>query len=136
MNNAVPPNPYSPYATADPDTRHLFPIPPELGPPTPGTLLFAGCHGLAVVPDDPIEIDPATEQLPHGLCMPCVDSLRGLAHTDTRPLTDCRVCCHITRNNSLCATCRATAHHLWQDTRVTAVPPPAPQTDPSQKERS
>uniref|UniRef100_A0AAU2A1R1 Uncharacterized protein n=1 Tax=Streptomyces sp. NBC_00093 TaxID=2975649 RepID=A0AAU2A1R1_9ACTN len=126
----VPPSPYSPYATADPDVRHLIPLPPEYGPPTPGTLLPAGCHELAAVSDDPTEIDPATEQLPSGLCALCVASMRGLAvPDDTRPLTNCRTCGGETRYNSLCALCRAEAHQLWQAVRTTPAPTPTQQPE-------
>jgi len=124
----VPPSPYSPYATADPDVRHLIPLPEEYGPPAPGRLLPAGCHELAVVSDDSAEIDPATRPLPRGLCAPCVASMRGLAvPDDTRPLTNCRTCGGETRYNHLCALCRAEAHQLWQTVRTTPAPTPTQQ---------
>ncbi|MFI6274287.1 hypothetical protein [Streptomyces sp. NPDC050988] len=116
----VPPNPYSPYATADPTERHLFPT--LFGPPTPGTLHPAGCHGLAVVPDEPVEVAPDAESLPDGLCAACTAALRGLAVPDTRPLSACEKCVQGTRNNGLCAVCRTDAHQLWTRVRTATAP--------------
>lgn len=119
----VEPNPYSPYATADPAQRHLFPT--LFGPPASGILIPAGCHRLAVVPDHPTELDPDTTELPDGLCPGCVDSLRGLpATTAPRPVTACRTCGQDTHHNQLCALCRAEAHDLWQHIRTTDAPSP------------
>ncbi|MEU9349048.1 hypothetical protein AB0D74_48410 [Streptomyces sp. NPDC048278] len=118
----VQPNPYSPYATADPQVRHLFPT--LFGPPTAGALLPTGCLELAVVPDEPLETDPAAE-LPAGVCPGCAAALRGIGVLDLRPHTACRTCPGQTRYNELCAVCRAKAHELWADTRVHAAPPPA-----------
>ncbi|MFG2699550.1 hypothetical protein [Streptomyces sp. NPDC048386] len=120
----VQPNPYSPYATADPRVRHLFPT--LFGPPEAGALLPTGCRDLAVVPDEPQEIVPPAEQLPAGVCPGCAAALRGLVVFDSRPVAACRNCDGETRHNQLCAVCRADAHELWVATRVAAVPPPAP----------
>lgn len=128
--NTVPPNPYSPYATAAPGLRHLIRLPEEYGPPAPGRLLPAGCVELAVVPDDPTEIDPATTQLPDGLCPACVASLRGLPVSTDNPRSLCRTCLTETRYNGLCELCRADAHQLWQAVRTTPAPTPVQQPDP------
>lgn len=121
METAAP-SPYSPYATADPTTRHLFPL--LFGPPpTAGTLLPTGCNGLAVVPDEPLEVDPAAEDLPAGLCTGCVAAMRGLEVPDHRPLAECRNCAAPTRHNRLCAGCSNNAHQLWVETRTAPGPP-------------
>ena len=121
--NTPAPNPYSPYATADPGLRHLFPT--LFGPPAPGALQPTGCYALAVVGDQPIELDPTADQLPDGLCTECVAHMRGHDAPETRPFTNCRGCGADTRHNSLCALCRAEAHELWQTIRTVAEPPPA-----------
>lgn len=118
----VPPNPYSPYATANPAERHLFPT--LFTPPTPGTLMPTGCNHLAAVPEETVEVDPTAETLPDGLCATCIATMRGLTVPDFRPETDCLNCGHTTRNNLMCAVCRAKAHQLWAQTRTAAVPPP------------
>lgn len=125
----VEPNPFSPYATADPAVRHLFPT--LFGPPTPGILIPAGCHDLAVVLDQAAEIDPTATELPEGLCALCVASMRGLTVTaNPRPLAACRTCGQDTHHNRLCALCRAEAHELWQDVRTTTAPPPQERNAP------
>ncbi|WP_330348150.1 hypothetical protein [Streptomyces sp. NBC_00582] len=116
------PNPYSPYATADPYASHLFPT--LFGPPEPGALLPTACFHLAVVRGQPpTEIDPATEQLPAGLCTVCVDHMRGRDIPESRPFTACQGCGADTRHNGMCAVCRAEAHELWQNVRTTHTPP-------------
>ncbi|MEU9380017.1 hypothetical protein AB0D38_02955 [Streptomyces sp. NPDC048279] len=124
----VQPNPYSPYATADAGVRHLFPT--LFGPPAAGALLPAGCLGLAVVPDEVIEIDPAATDLPAGLCPGCVAALRGIAVVAPRTFKPCRNCKGHTRHNELCAVCRAEAHELWAATRVAVPPPPTAAAGP------
>ncbi|WP_200302258.1 hypothetical protein [Streptomyces adelaidensis] len=120
----VPPNPYSPYATAHPTERHLFRT--LGGPPTPGALTHTGCDRLAVVPEETIELDPTAEELPEGLCATCVACMRGLVVTVTKTETDCLNCGLSNIQNGLCAVCRAEAHQLWTLTRTTTVPTPPP----------
>lgn len=118
----VPPNPYSPYATANPAERHLFRT--IVGPPSAGALLHTCCDGLAVVPEDVIELDPAAEQLPDGVCATCVAVFRGLTVPIAKVETACVECGTITILNHLCALCRSQAHLLWARVRTTTVPPP------------
>ncbi|MEH0657575.1 hypothetical protein QA860_07465 [Streptomyces stelliscabiei] len=118
----VPPNPYSPYATASSAERHFFRT--LGGPPTPGALTHTACDRLAVVPEETTEIDPTAEQLPEGLCPTCVARMRGLYVTVTKVETDCLNCGRPDIQNGLCAVCRAEAHQLWILTRTTTVPPP------------
>ncbi|QFR00734.1 hypothetical protein F9278_36275 [Streptomyces phaeolivaceus] len=118
----VPPNPYSPYATASPAERHLFLT--IVGPPAPGALVHTACDRLAVVPDDVIGVDPAAEELPAGLCATCAAVFRGLIPPITKIETACVECGGATIQNHLCAVCRTQAHLLWTRVRTTTVPPP------------
>ncbi|MET9088125.1 hypothetical protein ABZX77_40650 [Streptomyces sp. NPDC004237] len=118
----VQPSPYSPYATADPAERHLFPT--LFGPPAAGALLPTGCHALAVAPDEPLKVDPA-EELPAGVCAPCAAAMRDDTASAPRPVTTCYSCGDQTHHNRLCAVCRAEAHQMWAATRVAAEPPPS-----------
>ncbi|NEB70267.1 hypothetical protein G3I39_24900 [Streptomyces fulvissimus] len=105
------PNPPSPYATADPNARHL--LPGLFGAPRPGTLAPTGCNRLAVVPAEPLQTaDDGT--FPHGICDTCITAwyaaLRGQELPDDRPTTNCRECQSQTRHDGLCAMCRQDAH--------------------------
>ncbi|MFC7909031.1 hypothetical protein [Streptomyces nigra] len=115
--NVVLPNPYSPYADADPLYRHTF-LSFGLGAPKPGVLVPTDCERLAVVPDEthPLALDP--EQLPAGLCPTCIGAARGdliLSY----PAMDCRRCESRTHHNALCAQCRQEAHADWWDASST-----------------
>lgn len=113
--HSVSPNPFSPFADADPALRHLLPVPAFLpGAPAPGTLSFTGCGRLAAVPADPVEIDPAA-QLPDGVCPRCTAALRaGAPQWDNRPAAACRACGTPTLHDALCALCRQDLHAAWQ----------------------
>ncbi|MFI2314111.1 hypothetical protein AMK17_25260 [Streptomyces sp. CB00072] len=110
----VAPNPPSPYATADPNTRHL--LPSLFGVPRPGTLAPTGCNRLAVVPAEGLRnADDGT--FPLGICDTCITAfyaaLRGQELSDDRPTTNCRECQSQTRHDGLCAMCRQDAHTTW-----------------------
>lgn len=112
----VAPNPPSPYADADPATRHLFAVPAFLNNPLrPGTLYATACNRLAVVPETPVEVtDP--EQLPDGLCPICVTAMRaGAPLEDSRPTRACPQCDGTTRHDGLCAVCRMDEHDAWRE---------------------
>ncbi|MCI3240256.1 hypothetical protein [Streptomyces spinosisporus] len=111
----VLPNPYSPYADADPLYRHLFPVfAPELvGDPAPGSLVLTRCERMTVVPTEPITYtDELDGPLPAGLCPLCIAAHRGEA-PPRFPTTECRRCESTTRHNGLCAICRQDQHADW-----------------------
>jgi hypothetical protein len=108
------PNPYSPFADADPETRHLFPVLLLLGgqPPRPGTLAGTGCGRLAVVPDAPIEVRGPT--LPEGVCEGCRQSFALDTPLDpTGKPHPCPCCNAATRHEGNCAACRQQLHKAW-----------------------
>ncbi|GAA2731011.1 hypothetical protein [Actinocorallia aurantiaca] len=118
----LPPNPHSPYATADPAYRHL--IPGLFGvPPVPGTLCRTACGSMAVAPSDLArDVAAALEELslgrsaelPEGLCPACVT----VATTGSRParaeLSRCGGCGGNTGHGDLCARCRQERHDEWR----------------------
>lgn len=111
----VMPNPYSPYADADPLYRHLFPVfARELhGDPAPGALVLTTCERMTVVPDEPITYTHEMEgPLPDGLCPLCLAVRRGEA-PPRLPTTECRRCESSTPHNGLCALCRQDQHANW-----------------------
>lgn len=110
----IEPNPYSPYATADAQWRHIFPALDVFGPPRPGALTVAGCERLAVVPNEPLRADAGHPELPDGLCPMCVAAMRGEdLPEDARPESQCRECTGWTHHDALCALCRMQAHEEW-----------------------
>lgn len=111
----ITPNPYSPFADADPGKRHVFAMPAFLiqVPPQPGELLVTGCSRLAVVPDEVQEKTPSAE-IPDGVCDLCVAALRSdTILEDARPLSACGDCGGPTRHDGLCALCRRRKHEQW-----------------------
>jgi hypothetical protein len=112
----VTPNPFSPYATADPNTRHLLPgftfASPQLGHLAP-----TGCNRLAVVPTSPLRTASEDNTFPPGICETCIAAWyaaqRGEELRDDRPLVDCRDCGSLTRHDGLCAMCRQDEHEAW-----------------------
>jgi hypothetical protein len=119
--NKVAPNPYSPYADADLQYRHVFPVVTFFGNPKPGGLALAGCERMAVVPEEPLQDALAGDGvLPDGLCPACVASMRGEElPADARPVSQCRDCEGSTDHDGLCALCRQDAHDAWWPTRPT-----------------
>jgi hypothetical protein len=113
MPERVPPNPPSPFATADPAFRHLFAEMMFFGPPAPGVLAFAGCDQLAVVPDEPLrEADPSGA-LPEGICPACMQVAQGGSEPDDNQTPqDCRLC-ESSGPDGLCAMCRIEMHEHW-----------------------
>jgi hypothetical protein len=122
----VPPNPYSPWATAPQDTRHL--LPSLLGrPPVPGRLARTGCGRLTVVPDtEPTDATDLIEEhrfgeLPPGICVDCVkaagDGYPPLA------LGICAECGCGSVDGDLCARCRQNRHDAWWPTRSEGTAP-------------
>ncbi|ELP71020.1 hypothetical protein STRTUCAR8_05556, partial [Streptomyces turgidiscabies Car8] len=120
----VLPNPFSPYADADPLYRHVFPVlmPALFGEPAPGTLAVAGCERMAVVPDEPLRFaDDPDAALPAGLCPTCIAAMNG-AETSPGTPGDCARCESTTRHNGLCALCRQEKHADWWTTDSWARP--------------
>lgn len=111
----VTPNPYSPYADADPQYRHLFPTITIFGDPIPGGLALAGCERMAVVPVEPLQDANAGDgTLPDGLCPACLAAMRGQElPDDAQQVTNCRDCDSRTDHDGLCAVCRQEAHEDW-----------------------
>jgi hypothetical protein len=109
------PNPYSPFADADPKLRHIFPVPIFFPEPRPGVLQPTGCDRMAVVSPVPVEV-PA--DLPDGLCPLCVAVMRGEEPTLVERLVEeCRECGTLTSHDGLCALCRQEMHEQWWPTR-------------------
>lgn len=114
----VEPNPYSPYADADPAHRHIFAVPrfiePFAGPPTPATLATTGCGRVAVVPSVPVEVlDPRL--LPPGICPQCAAAMiEDCPRWHDSPAHPCPSCTMTTRHDGLCALCRQHKHDVWQ----------------------
>ncbi|MGI5286599.1 hypothetical protein ACQEVF_25125 [Nonomuraea polychroma] len=117
----VEPNPYSPYANADPDVRHLFAVPSWLmASPRPGTLTPTSCGALAVVPEAPIKITPG-DPLPEGVCGACARAhAADTVVARTGPLTDCQECGLGTTHGAICAMCRGDLHEAWWLVKNTA----------------
>jgi hypothetical protein len=111
----IAPNPHSPYASANPDVRHIFPSPIFFPAPTPGVLAPAACNLMAVVPDELIETQPGAP-LPDGLCADCVTVMQG-GKPPTHPSSDCGECGSATWHGELCALCRQEKHDEWWPTR-------------------
>jgi hypothetical protein len=111
----IAPNPHSPYADADPETRHIFPSPIFFPTPSPGVLALTACEGMAVVPEDLVETEPGAP-LPDGLCPACVAVVQG-GRAPKRPSSECRECEAATYHGELCALCRQTKHETWWPTR-------------------
>lgn len=118
----VTPNPYSPYADADPQYRHIFPSPIFFPDPIPGGLALAGCERMAVVPTEPLQDAQAGDGiLPDGLCPACLAAMRGEElPEDARRVASCRDCGCSTDHDGLCAVCRQEAHEAWWPTRPVA----------------
>ncbi|MDQ0809886.1 hypothetical protein QFZ63_001600 [Streptomyces sp. B3I7] len=113
--SSIAPNPRSPYASADPQYRHIFPSPIFFPTPTPGVLAAAACNLMAVVPADLIETRPG-EPLPNGLCPDCVTVMQGGA-PPKHPSSLCGECGSATWHGELCALCRQEKHEQWWPTR-------------------
>ncbi|NUU25244.1 MAG: hypothetical protein HOV68_27635 [Streptomycetaceae bacterium] len=111
----VAPNPHSPYATADPQYRHIFPSPIFFPTPNPGGLTVTACEGLAVVPADLIETEPGAP-LPDGLCPACVTVMQGGAPPKHQS-SECGDCGAATWHGVLCGLCRQEKHAAWWPTR-------------------
>lgn len=114
----IDPNPHSPYASADPQYRHIFPSPIFFPALEPGVLAAAACDLMAVVPADLIETRPG-EPLPDGLCPACVAVMQGGA-PPKHPSSQCTACGSATWHGELCALCRQEKHEAWWPTRETA----------------
>lgn len=123
----VPPNPFSPYATADPTLRHgwrLWQRPFEVG-----RLVGMACSGLEVVPEpDPelvAELDAALRahgRTPPGFCRVCINVITGRIHVSPYLWPDagpCRNCGNDggTGELALCSWCRQPMHWAWWPTR-------------------
>lgn len=111
----ISPNPHSPYADADPHTRHIFPSPIFFPEPKPGVLALTACEGMAVVPEELVQTEPGAP-LPDGLCTACVTVMRG-GEPPQRPSSTCRECDSATYHGELCALCRQEKHDEWWPTR-------------------
>lgn len=118
MSTRIAPNPYSPYADANPSLRHLFTSLLFFPHPAPGVLAPAACGGMAVVPADRLNLTPESD-LPDGLCPACVAEMRGEHTPLSIPPAECRECESDTRHADLCALCRQEKHDVWWTTRRT-----------------
>lgn len=105
------PNPYSPYATADPAARHVFQAFFGSFPP-PDVLALTACAEFAVVPASLTKTDRGS---PHaGLCTACVAAMQSRPLPEkVGPVTDCRFCEGSTLHDGVCALCRQEFHEEW-----------------------
>lgn len=122
MTDRIKPNPYSPYADADPDVRHLFPS--FFGNlPTPGGLALTGCERMAVVPEETLTdvtdlLDAGRiSDLPPGLCPVCVSVATGEGSAGGDGADVCRECGARTSHGDWCALCRQDLHDEWWPNR-------------------
>jgi hypothetical protein len=118
----ITPNPFSPYANADPEYRHLlaslFGIAPK-----PGVLALAACERMAVTPEETLK--DATDalsigdlaSLPQGMCTPCMLVASGRADADRLAPQECRECESSSSQGAWCALCRQELHNIWWATR-------------------
>lgn len=121
----IAPNPYSPYANADANTRHLIPNVSLFARPRPGVLAPTGCLRLSVVPEEPLRtVGDDGNAFPPGMCDDCVKAfhaaMAGDDYLDDRPAGECRECDSLTHHDGLCALCRQEKHEEWWPTRNTA----------------
>jgi hypothetical protein len=114
---SLAPNPYSPYADADPKTRHIFASPIFFGLPDPGVLAPTACEAMAVVPEEQLTTTGPDAELPEGLCQICVNVMQG-GEAPARPVSNCRECECFTDHDGLCAVCRQEKHEEWWPTRA------------------
>lgn len=112
----VEPNPFSPYADAAPDVRHLFQSPIFFPDPVPGALALTGCERMAVVPE-PLPDTAAVTELPEGLCPACLSVMHGNDWPDWGSPTECDSCGTATQHGLMCALCRQEMHEQWWPTR-------------------
>jgi hypothetical protein len=114
MTERIAPNPYSPYADADPTYRHA--VPSLFGTlPTPGGLTVVACGRMAVVPTEPLQ-DAERPDLPEGFCPACITVMNGGRELPTERGT-CKECGHGSSHGDLCALCRQELHDTWWPTR-------------------
>lgn len=120
----VDPNPYSPFATADTDLRHLIPVPLFFPAPVPGRLALTGCGRMAVVPPKVGRIREELRLVPGG-CAPCFDTMAALAagagagmFAPGLPPAICGTCRSPSSQGAMCAICRAEAHAAWTGQRT------------------
>lgn len=110
----VTPNPYSPFATADPSLRHIIPVLRLLNAaPIAGGLSTTGCGQLAVVPADVIEVRPG-HPFPAIACRACIAAMN--ADRIDNPAAErlpCSNCESLTPYPGLCILCRQERHDAW-----------------------
>jgi hypothetical protein len=115
---AIAPSPYSPYADADPNKRHIFAVPAFLPAPEPGALLPTACEAMAVASEEAVETRLGAE-LPDGMRPLCVAVING-GEPPALPSSACGECGSPTWHGKLCALCRQEKHEAWWPTRETA----------------
>lgn len=122
MPDRIESNPYSPYADADPDLRHL--IPAFFGHlPKPGVLAVTACELMAVAPEEKLtEVTDLlaagrTSELPPGLCPVCISVATGQGTAGGDGTGECRECGTGTSHGDLCGLCRQDLHEQWWPTR-------------------
>ena len=116
----IAPNPYSPYADADPDLRHsiasLFGSLPDAG-----VLCLTACERLAVAPPEGLKRDVLDEiaagTLPEGMCPTCIAVVTGKGSAERRNPAVCEECGGDSSHRGLCALCRQELHKQWWPTR-------------------
>lgn len=135
MTDPAKPNPYSPFACAEPTVRHAFPVYPFFGGPEAGVLAMTLCERTAIVPGDTQEY-PVGAEMPAGTCPGCAAVLREQEPPeDTRTPEQCKTC-ESRGPNGMCLMCRMDAHDRWASLQLPsntplAAPAPLPGEDPA-----
>jgi hypothetical protein len=133
MPDRLTPNPYSPYADADPQYRHLVPGLFGIAPPE-GVLTIAACGLMTVVPGGDLGdatdalIDHRFDDLPEGLCPRCIGVATGREGEISGAPTTCEECGTTTRHARWCALCRQELHDQWWPNREQTTTPTATTT--------
>jgi hypothetical protein len=117
VTDRIAPNPYSPYADADPSYRHVVPSLFGMDPPA-GRLVPGACGRMVVTPSEPLQESDGTE-LPEGMCPACMTVVQGGPELPIERGT-CRECGGDSSHGDLCALCRQELHEAWWPTRDTA----------------
>lgn len=131
MTERVSPNPYSPYANADPTVRHL--VPSLFGcDPRPGGLVTAACGPMVVVREGPLGdatdalAEGRLDDLPDGLCRSCVLAATSWGGIERPTVTQqCAECGGQSSQGEWCALCRQDLHDEWWPTREQTSADPA-----------
>lgn len=110
----IPANPYSPYATAAADVRHVASTVLVDTKPVVGTLALTACGHYAVALGEDPPVNPVGGAS-DGVCPACMQSLRGDPPHDLHDVfAVCEECGLKTRHGRWCGLCREDLHDTWR----------------------